>query len=81
MNPNQRRAKAAYRPVGRFIPNPKLMLRKQLAGVCRFKHFSRRTEGAYWYWTKRYRATLHTALERGCVEDQPQPLRNKWRMK
>jgi integrase len=36
----------------RFIPNPKLRLREQLREVMRFKHFSHRTEEAYWHWIK-----------------------------
>lgn len=37
---------------GRFLPNPKLKLREQLAEVCRFRHMSHRTENAYWHWMK-----------------------------
>src|SRR5688572_2090618 len=40
------------KPLGRFLPNPKLKLREQLAEVCRFRHFSHRTESAYWHWIK-----------------------------
>jgi len=36
MKPEHHRAKAAYRPLGKFIPNPKLKLREQVAEVCRF---------------------------------------------
>jgi integron integrase len=39
-------------PKGRFLPNPKLKLREQLAEVCRFRHFSHRTEDTYWHWIK-----------------------------
>jgi integron integrase len=39
-------------PRGRFLPNPKLKLREQLTEVCRFRHFSHRTESAYWHWIK-----------------------------
>ncbi len=39
-------------PLGRFLPNPKLKLREQLAEVMRYKHFSHRTESAYWHWIK-----------------------------
>ena len=39
-------------PLGRFLPNPKLKLREQLAEVCRFRHMSHRTEEAYWHWMK-----------------------------
>jgi len=44
MQPEHRRAKAAYRPLGKFIPNPKFKLREQVAEVCRFRHLSVRTE-------------------------------------
>lgn len=40
------------RPLGRFLPNPKLKLREQLTEVCRFRHLSHRTEKAYWHWIK-----------------------------
>src|SRR4051794_24604894 len=36
----------------KLVPNPKLKLRDQLKEVMRFKHFSRRTEDAYWLWIK-----------------------------
>ena len=36
----------------KFLPNPKLKLREQLQEVMRFKHFSHRTESAYWHWIK-----------------------------
>jgi integron integrase len=36
----------------RLLPNPKLKLREQLREVMRFKHFSHRTEEAYWHWIK-----------------------------
>ena len=36
----------------KFLPNPKLKLREQLREVMRFKHFSDRTESAYWHWIK-----------------------------
>jgi len=54
MKPEHRRGKAAYRPLGKFIPNPKLKLREQVAEVCRFRHLSVRTEGAYWDWIRRF---------------------------
>lgn len=53
------------RPRERLIPNPKLKLREQLAEVCRFRHYSHRTENAYWHWIKgfiqfhRRKATPH----------------------
>jgi site-specific recombinase XerD len=36
----------------KFLPSPKLKLRAQLGEVMRFKHFSHRTEAAYWHWIK-----------------------------
>ena len=39
-------------PREKFLPNPKLKLREQLGEVMRFKHFSHRTESAYWCWIK-----------------------------
>lgn len=36
----------------RFLPNPKLKLREQVGEVCRFRHYSHRTENAYWHWIK-----------------------------
>jgi len=39
-------------PLERLLPNPKLRLREQLREVMRFKHFSHRTEEAYWHWIK-----------------------------
>ncbi len=53
------------RPLGKFLPNPKLKLREQLAEVCRYRHMSHRTENAYWHWIKgfiqfhRKRSTPH----------------------
>jgi integrase len=41
-----------FHPKGKFLPNPKLKLREQLGEVMRFKHFSHRTENAYWHWIK-----------------------------
>jgi integron integrase len=37
-----------------MIPNPKLKLREQFHEVMRFKHFSPRTEEAYWQWVMRF---------------------------
>jgi integron integrase len=39
-------------PLERLLPNPKLKLREQLREVMRFKHFSHRTEEAYWHWIR-----------------------------
>ena len=35
-------------------PNPKGTLREQVHEVCRFLHFSERTEAAYWQWIVRF---------------------------
>ncbi|MBI5802684.1 MAG: phage integrase N-terminal SAM-like domain-containing protein [Verrucomicrobia bacterium] len=43
---------APPKPLEKFIPNPKLRLREQLGEVMRFKHFSHRTESAYWCWIR-----------------------------
>ena len=40
------------RPLGRYLPNPKLRLREQLIEVCRFRQMSHRTEKVYWHWIK-----------------------------
>ena len=39
---------------GRLIPNRKLKLQEQFHEVMRFKHFSGRTEEAYWGWVVRF---------------------------
>ena len=44
--------KTTVAPLERLLPNPKLKLREQLGEVMRFKHFSPRTEEAYWHWIK-----------------------------
>ena len=48
--PNMGPAKTAafVHPPDRLIANPKARLRDQFREVCRFKHFSTRTEAAYW---------------------------------
>ena len=35
-----------------LVPNPKLRLREQAREVMRFKHYSVRTEQAYWNWIR-----------------------------
>lgn len=40
------------KPLEKLVPNPKLRLREQLGEVMRFKHFSHRTESAYWCWIR-----------------------------
>jgi integron integrase len=37
-----------------LVPNPKLRLREQLREVMRFKHYSLRTEEAYWNWIRQF---------------------------
>ncbi len=37
-----------------LVPNPQLRLRDQLREVMRFKHYSVRTEEAYWGWMRQY---------------------------
>jgi len=37
-----------------LAPNPKLRLREQLREVMRFKHYSARTEQAYWHWIRHF---------------------------
>ena len=37
-----------------LVPNPKLRLREQVGEVMRYKHYSGRTEEAYWQWIKRF---------------------------
>lgn len=47
MNSNLRPAKAAYRPRGRFISNPKLKRQEPLAEVGWLQHWSARTRGEF----------------------------------
>jgi len=42
------------RPVGRFLPNPKLRFLDQCRTVLRFKQMSYRTEEAYVDWIRRF---------------------------
>lgn len=37
-----------------LVPNPKLRLREQVREVMRFKHYSVRTEEAYWGWMRQF---------------------------
>ena len=50
---NMESAKTTGR-LSKLIPNPKLKLREQFHEVMRFKHFSQRTEEAYWQWVVRF---------------------------
>lgn len=43
---------APSKPLEKFVPNPKLKLREQLGEVMRFRHYSHRTESAYWCWIR-----------------------------
>ncbi|HTY87638.1 MAG TPA: integron integrase [Candidatus Acidoferrum sp.] len=47
-------ANTTFRPRESLIPNPKLRLREQVQEVMRFKHFSLRTESAYWNWMRQF---------------------------
>ncbi len=46
--------KANRTPQAGFVPNPKLRLREQVGEVMRYRHYSLRTEEAYWQWIKRF---------------------------
>lgn len=37
-----------------LVPNPRLRLREQVREVMRFKHYSVRTEEAYWNWMRQF---------------------------
>lgn len=55
-----------------LVPNPKLRLREQVREVMRFKHYSVRTEEAYWNWIRQF-------LEfcRDCPHLTPAPVKIK----
>lgn len=61
------------RPLGRFLPNPKLKLREQLAEVCRYRHMSHRSENAYWHWIKGF-IQFHRGKNSGNARPHPGPL-------
>ena len=42
------------KPLGRFVPNPKLRFLDQCREVCRFKQMSGRTEESYVDWIRRF---------------------------
>ena len=44
----------ADRPLGRFLPNPKLRLKEQFHEVCRFRHVAGWSKEAYLQWGKRF---------------------------
>jgi integron integrase len=54
MNAEHGPTKAAKSPPGKLLPNPKGRLKDQFHEVARFRHFSPRTEAAYWEWVVRY---------------------------
>jgi len=45
---------AMHRPTDLLVPNPKLRLREQVHEVMRFRHYSVRTEEAYWGWIRQF---------------------------
>jgi len=45
---------AMHRPRELLVPNPKLRLREQVREVMRFRHYSVRTEEAYWGWIRQF---------------------------
>jgi len=45
---------ALPRPTDLLVPNPKLRLREQVHEVMRFRHYSVRTEEAYWGWIRQF---------------------------
>ena len=61
-----------------LVPNPKLRLREQLREVMRFKHYSVRTEEAYWGWMARFLRFHRTEGTEGSggagPEDRPAPM-------
>jgi Site-specific recombinase XerD len=57
----------------RFLPNPKLKLREQLREVMRFRHFSHRTESAYWHWIKGF-MKFHRGKSDSNARPHPGPL-------
>lgn len=75
------------KPLGKFLPNPKLRLREQLAEVCRYRHMSHRTEKAYWswiqdflrFWRGRDRTDGPEAGAPGEAEQQLRPTKDGWR--
>src|ERR1035437_9110287 len=54
MTPQTVPANTARAPLEKLLPNPKARLKDQFHEVARFKHFSPRTETAYWEWVVRY---------------------------
>lgn len=47
-------AKAALKPLGILLPNPKARLKDQFHEVARFRHLSPRSETTYWEWVVRF---------------------------
>jgi len=46
--------KANTTPLAALVPNPKLRLREQVREIMRYRHYSIRTEEAYWQWIRRF---------------------------
>ena len=78
MNPStENTARLAAREL--LAPNPKLRLREQVREVMRFKHYSVRTEQAYWNWIRQFLAwardggTSKFKVQNGKGEGRPHP--------
>jgi integron integrase len=58
-----------------FVPNPKLRLREQLREVMRYKHYSVRTEQAYWGWIRQFLVFCrdHPHLTPPLAHNEPEP--------
>jgi integron integrase len=54
MAPLPVQAKAALKPLGILLPNPKVRLKDQFHEVARFRHLSPRSEATYWEWVVRF---------------------------
>lgn len=76
-------AKASGKVLGKFLPNPKLKLREQLAEVCRYRHMSHRTEGAYWHWIRDFlrfhRGKIQVSGGAGAAREDARPTGNGWK--
>ena len=76
--PNASKSPSSGLTLGRFLPDPKLKLREQLAEVCRYRHMSHRSESAYWHWIKGFiqfhRKPSTPQLQRLGTPSPPAPL-------
>ena len=54
ISPGERPYQSRRRERPKLTPNPKARLRDQVHEVCRFLHFSERTEETYWQWSVRF---------------------------